>query len=168
MGFWLWLKRGNNRHRFHAMLLRVALIGPLICAINSARYLRTLSILQSSGVPLLDGMICPPKASTTSKFASAWQMRQKTFARVTAFIFHWNKPQFSADDALHGGLWRKKRATRHVNGQAADKQETLQQNRIALTLSIFEPALIITMALIVLFIVVSVLQPLLQLNSMIN
>ncbi|MCV5625309.1 hypothetical protein OFN31_27020, partial [Escherichia coli] len=31
-----------------------------------------------------------------------------------------------------------------------------------------EPALIITMALIVLFIVVSVLQPLLQLNSMIN
>lgn len=55
-GFWLWLKRGNNRHRFHAMLLRVALIGPLICAINSARYLRTLSILQSSGVPLLDGM----------------------------------------------------------------------------------------------------------------
>lgn len=56
VGFWLWLKRGNNRHRFHAMLLRVALIGPLICAINSARYLRTLSILQSSGVPLLDGM----------------------------------------------------------------------------------------------------------------
>ncbi len=52
VGFWLWLKRGNNRHRFHAMLLRVALIGPLICAINSARYLRTLSILQSSGVPL--------------------------------------------------------------------------------------------------------------------
>ncbi|MDH8217131.1 type II secretion system protein GspF, partial [Klebsiella pneumoniae] len=48
VGFWLWLKRGNNRHRFHAMLLRVALIGPLICAINSARYLRTLSILQSS------------------------------------------------------------------------------------------------------------------------
>ncbi len=44
VGFWLWLKRGNNRHRFHAMLLRVALIGPLICAINSARYLRTLSI----------------------------------------------------------------------------------------------------------------------------
>ncbi len=69
--------------------------------------------------------------------------------------------------------------------RAADNQETLQQNRIALTLSIFEPALIITLALIVLFIVVSVLQPLtlalivlfivvsvlqplLQLNSMIN
>ncbi len=59
------------------------------------------------------------------------QMRQRTFARVTAFIFRWNKPNFPADDALHGGLWRKKRAARTLMVRAADNQETLQQNRIA-------------------------------------
>lgn len=95
VGFWLWLKRGNNRHRFHAMLLRVALIGPLICAINSARYLRTLSILQSSGVPLLDGMNLSTESLNNLEIRQRPQMRQKTFAVVTAFIFHWNKPQFS-------------------------------------------------------------------------
>ena len=48
------------------------------------------------------------------------------------------------------------------------KTETLLQNRIALTLALFEPALIITMAMIVLFIIISVLQPILQLNSLVS
>lgn len=50
------LRRKNNLMRFHTALLSVAVFGPLIRAINSARYARTLSILQSSGVPLLDAM----------------------------------------------------------------------------------------------------------------
>jgi general secretion pathway protein F len=52
----LLLRRQNNLMRFHTALLSVAVFGPLIRAINSARYARTLSILQSSGVPLLDAM----------------------------------------------------------------------------------------------------------------
>ena len=153
VGFWLWLKRGNNRHRFHAMLLRVALIGPLICAINSARYLRTLSILQSSGV----------------------EIRQR-LANAAENVRQGNSIHLSLEQtAIFPPMMLYMVASGEKSGQlgtlmvrAADNQETLQQNRIALTLSIFEPALIITMALIVLFIVVSVLQPLLQLNSMIN
>ena len=169
VGFWLWLKRGNNRHRFHAMLLRVALIGPLICAINSARYLRTLSILQSSGVPLLDGM------NLSTESLSNLEIR-KRLANAAENVRQGNSIHLSLEQtAIFPPMMLYMVASGEKSGQlgtlmvrAADNQETLQQNRIALTLSIFEPALIITMALIVLFIVVSVLQPLLQLNSMIN
>ena len=168
VGFWLWLKRGNNRHRFHAMLLRVALIGPLICAINSARYLRTLSILQSSGVPLLDGM------NLSTESLNNLEIRQRL--ANAAETSQGNSIHLSLEQtAIFPPMMLYMVASGEKSGQlgtlmvrAADNQETLQQNRIALTLSIFEPALIITMALIVLFIVVSVLQPLLQLNSMIN
>lgn len=64
------------------MLLRVALIGPLICAINSARYLRTLSILQSSGVPLLDGWdeLSTESLSNLEIPPASAQMRQKRSA----------------------------------------------------------------------------------------
>ncbi|MCJ8698416.1 type II secretion system F family protein, partial [Escherichia coli] len=169
VGFWLWLKRGNNRHRFHAMLLRVALIGPLICAINSARYLRTLSILQSSGVPLLDGM------NLSTESLNNLEIRQR-LANAAENVRQGNSIHLSLEQtAIFPPMMLYMVASGEKSGQlgtlmvrAADNQETLQQNRIALTLSIFEPALIITMALIVLFIVVSVLQPLLQLNSMIN
>ena len=167
VGFWLWLKRGNNR--FHAMLLRVALIGPLICAINSARYLRTLSILQSSGVPLLDGM------NLSTESLNNLEIRQR-LANAAENVRQGNSIHLSLEQtAIFPPMMLYMVASGEKSGQlgtlmvrAADNQETLQQNRIALTLSIFEPALIITMALIVLFIVVSVLQPLLQLNSMIN
>ena len=113
VGFWLWLKRGNNRHRFA----------------NAAENVRQGNSIHLS---LEQTAIFPPMM--LYMVASG----EKSGQLGTLMV------------------------------RAADNQETLQQNRIALTLSIFEPALIITMALIVLFIVVSVLQPLLQLNSMIN
>lgn len=144
-------------------------IGPLICAINSARYLRTLSILQSSGVPLLDGM------NLSTESLNNLEIRQR-LANAAENVRQGNSIHLSLEQtAIFPPMMLYMVASGEKSGQlgtlmvrAADNQETLQQNRIALTLSIFEPALIITMALIVLFIVVSVLQPLLQLNSMIN
>jgi general secretion pathway protein F len=50
--FSCWLKREGNRLRFHRLLTRFR----LVCAIDSARYLRALSILNVSGVPLLQAM----------------------------------------------------------------------------------------------------------------
>jgi general secretion pathway protein F len=52
--------------------------------------------------------------------------------------------------------------------RAADQQETLLQNRITMGLALFEPALVVSMSFIVLFIIMAVLQPILQLNSLIS
>lgn len=52
--------------------------------------------------------------------------------------------------------------------RAAENRESALQHRITLTLSVFEPALVVSMATIVLFIVLSILQPLLQLNNMVG
>ena len=56
IGFKSWLKNARNRFVWHRWLVNASPIKKLVCAINSARYIRTLSILQASSVPLLEGM----------------------------------------------------------------------------------------------------------------
>ena len=53
-------------------------------------------------------------------------------------------------------------------GRAAANQSYEFKRNVTMALSVFEPLLIISMAGIVLFIVISILQPLMQMNSMVK
>ena len=53
-------------------------------------------------------------------------------------------------------------------GRAAANQSNEFKRNVTMALSVFEPLLIISMAGIVLFIVISILQPLMQMNSMVK
>ena len=53
-------------------------------------------------------------------------------------------------------------------GRAATNQSNEFKRNVAMALAVFEPMLIVGMAVIVLFIVISILQPLLQMNTMVG
>jgi general secretion pathway protein F len=53
-------------------------------------------------------------------------------------------------------------------GRAADNQDREFEALVGVSLKVFEPVLIVTMAAIVLFIVIAILQPILALNNMVN
>ncbi|MEW7312588.1 type II secretion system inner membrane protein GspF [Buttiauxella gaviniae] len=164
-----WLKKPSNRHLIHKKLMSVFPGHILICTINSARYVRTLSILQSSGVPLLDSMTIAAEGITNLEirqrlFDAADRVRQGSGFHASlerANLFPPMMLYMIASGEKSGQLSA-------LMERAADNQDKLLQNRIAIALALFEPALIITMACVVLFIVVSVLQPILQLNTLVS
>lgn len=169
IGFKTWLRNAKNRFRWHSWLVNGSPIKKLVCAINSARYIRTLSILQASSVPLLEGMyiamdgienryarqVLEQAADTVRQGASLYAALEQ------AKLFPPTMLYMIASGEESGELG-------NLMDRAAENQESALQHRITLTLSVFEPALVVSMATIVLFIVLSILQPLLQLNNMVG
>lgn len=167
--FKLALRRPKNLMLFHTRLLQVAVVGPLIRAINSARYARTLSILQSSGVPLLDAMRIAIEGTANVRIhyllsQAAENVRQGSSLFVVleqTKLFPPMMLYMIASGEQSGRLGE-------LMAHAADNQDKMMQHRLAMALALFEPLLIVTMASIVLFIVMSILQPILQLNNLVS
>ena len=164
-----WLTRPGKRHLLDRWLLDFKLSRALLRAIHCARYLRTLSILNISGVPLLEGMTLATEGIGNREISQRLGQAAERVRQGSGFHLALEKCDIFPPMMLYMiASGEKSGQLSELMARAADQQETLLQNRIALTLALFEPALIITMAMIVLFIIVSVLQPILQLNSLVS
>ncbi len=169
IGWKIWLKKPQNRFAYHRWLVTRSPIQKLVRAINSARYIRTLSILQASSVPLLDGMLIAMEGLENGyarqlMATAAETVRQGSTLHAAleqARLFPPTMLYMVASGEESGELGP-------LMDRAAENQESALQHRITLTLSVFEPALVVTMATVVLFIVLSILQPILQLNNMVG
>ncbi|RPH29617.1 type II secretion system protein GspF [Buttiauxella warmboldiae] len=163
------LTRATIRFSFHKKITQVPPIGGLIRDIDAARYLRTLSIMQNSGVPLLEGMQIASESGANLYFRHCMEMATEqvrqgsslTHALQATHLFPAMMLYMVASGEESGQLGV-------LMASAAASQESRLQHRIAIALTIFEPVLVIGMSGIVLFIVMSILQPILQLNNMFN
>lgn len=168
-GFIYWRRRPLNRHRTDRKLLDLPLLRGLIRAINCARYLRTLSILQASGVPLLEGMTLSGEGIANSEIRQRLAAAADRVRQGSGFHTSLEKCDLFPPMTLYMiASGEKSGQLGELMERAADQQETLLQNRITMGLALFEPALVVSMSFIVLFIIMAVLQPILQLNSLIS
>ncbi|WP_374467842.1 type II secretion system inner membrane protein GspF [Phenylobacterium sp.] len=161
------LRRPELRLRFDAALLRVPFLGRLIRDLHAARLARTLSTMIAAGVPVLEGLrLTVPTVHNRALRAAVEGMadtvreggslsgamrRAGVFPPILLYM------AASGENAGRVDL---------MLGRAAEYLEREFNAVVQVALSLLEPAIIIVMGLIVTVIVLSILLPILQINTL--
>ena len=163
------LRVENVRRGFHRWLLRAPVVGRVNRGVNTARFTRTLSILTSSGVPVLDALRISATVVGNLPMRDAVQDaavrvseggavgrslgQSKLFPPMTIHLISSGEASGELDQMLE---------------RAASHQESEMDSLLGTMLSVLEPALIIVMGVIVLLIVMAILLPIFQINQLVG
>lgn len=165
--WWRALKKSAIlREKTHLFLLRLPLIGYALKTANTARFAQTLAILSASGVPMLEAMtiatqlvmIIPMKKALGEAVNRVREGGAIHLALKQTGYFSPISTHMIASGEASGQL-------ENLLQRVAANQEDEIKNMIDVGLALFEPAVILIMGAIVLFIVLAVLLPIFQLNE---
>ena len=155
--------------KYDNFLLNMPVVGCVSKGLNTARFARTLSILSASSVPLLDGMRIASEVLQNMRVRAAVddataRVREGT-SLGTALT---NTKLFPAMMLYMIASGEKSGQLEQMLERAADNQDREFEGNVNIALGVFEPMLVVSMACVVLFIVMAILQPILALNNLIS
>ena len=163
------LKRPDVRYRWDGRLLRAPLLGDLLAKVEVARFARTLATLLGNGVTLLSGLSIVKETMTNSVLANALdgvvtRLREgKGFGRplIETGIY----PRLATQMILVG---EESGRLEEMLVRVADVFDREVATAIKRFLAVLEPVLILTLAVMVLAIVLSILMGIVGMSELVG
>lgn len=169
VGFKQALRNSDFKMKYHSALLNMPIIGKVSRGLNTARFARTLSILSASSVPLLDGMRIASDVLLNVRVKGAVEEATTRVREGTSLAAALTNTKLFPPMMLYMiTSGEKSGQLEQMLERAADNQDREFESNVNIALGVFEPALIVSMAGIVLFIVMAILQPILALNNLVS
>jgi general secretion pathway protein F len=157
------------RMKWDTLLLKLPVIGKVTKGLNTARFARTLSILSASSVPLLDGMRIASEVLQNVKVRAAVDEATARVREGTSLGAALTQTKlFPAMMLYMIASGEKSGQLENMLERAADNQDREFEANVNIAIGVFEPMLVVSMAGVVLFIVMAILQPILELNNLIS
>ena len=163
------LRRDAPRRRWHALLLRLPWLGPMIRGVNTSRFASTLAILVGGGVPLLAALNSGARVITNIVMREAIEraierVREgaslaRALGETRAFpplLVH-----LVASGEASGKLEQMLERAARLETQALER-------RLAVFLTLLEPVMILLMGGVVLMIVLAILLPIIEINQLVR
>ncbi|WP_417779446.1 GspF family T2SS innner membrane protein variant XcpS [Stutzerimonas xanthomarina] len=163
------LRDEKIKRRWHALILRIPLVGRLARATNTARFASTLAILTRSGVPLVDalGIAAAVIANLRirDKVIEAAQRVREGGSLTRALDATGEFPPMMLHMIASG---EKSGELDQMLARTARNQENDLAAQISLMVGLFEPFMLVFMGAVVLVIVLAILLPILSLNQLVG
>ncbi len=163
------LRRDNLRRRWHVLLLGMPWLGSLIRGMNTSRFASTLAILVGGGVPLLSALNSGARVMTNVVLSAAIE---RVIERVREGA---SLARALGETKVFPPLLMHLVASGEASGKleqmldrAAQLENQALERRLAVFLTVLEPAMILVMGGIVLLIVLAILLPIIEINQLVR
>lgn len=169
IGIKMWLRKEDNRLKWHGIILKLPVIGRLSSNLNTAQFASTLNILHSSGVPLLEAMNIGGKVLSNLKMRRAInEAAVKVREGGSLKMALQQTGQFPPMMIHMIGSGEASGELEHMLEQVSENQESLFENSIDVALNIMGPLIILALGGMVMFIVAAMMLPIFEMTNSIT
>jgi len=168
VGFRIALKRLAFRMRIHQGLLNLPLFANMIRGVSTAQYASTLSILTTSGVPLVEAMKIAGEVLSNDHLRLVLKDAARKVSEGGSLHRALDQTGYFPPMMLH--MIASGEASGELDSmleRTATMQEKALQAKIATMVGLFEPLMLLFMGAVVLIIVLGIMLPILNMSNLI-
>lgn len=168
-GFRRWSRTPRGRNLLDRVKLRAWVVGPLIRFVGVARFSRTLATMLAAGVPVLTALEITKKVLNNTVLEKVVESARDAIREGESIAVTLRKSGQFPSMMVHMvavGERSGQLETMLENVAAAYEREV--DGKVARLTTILSPAIIVTMALVVVFVVFSILTPILDMQNFVQ
>jgi general secretion pathway protein F len=167
VGFTRWKASPDGKPVWHRFVLRLPAIGPLVRTIDVSRFARTLGTMLQSGVPMLRALDAAKATMGNVLMQQAVEQAAKAVTEGESLAVTLKKSGQFPPTMIHmTAVGERAGQLEQMLGRVAETYEAEIETKLGRFIALLEPLMLLSMGIIVAFIVISILQPIMDLGSL--